>query len=565
MFINWKRAALLVAVMPVSLVAQAEFKAVPGEFIVKFKKSFHSGLKKSLLSKGITLDRAITKSDPLLFVVKTERKNTLKKIEALLNSDDSIEYVEPNFIYELVRPVESFSLEDLINPTSDYKEDPYTPKDPQFSKLWGLNNTGSNAPGGESGVVGADIDAIKAWAIESGSKDVKIAIIDTGIDYNHPDLVDQMWVNEAELNGVGGVDDDGNGYVDDIHGYDFANNDGDPLDGHSHGTHCAGTIGASHNDRGVAGIMKDVNLVAVKFLTDGGSGSTDNAIKAIDYAIKIDVDIMSNSWGGGGYSRALEEAIQRASEAGIVFTAAAGNSSENNDASPHYPSNYQVPNVVSVAATTNADELASFSCFGRSTVHIAAPGHKILSTTKNGQYASYSGTSMATPHVTGALGLLIAQNGRMDHLVLKERLLYTSEPLTGLRGKAITSGRLNAFNLVSNTRPLRNEPDPTKWESYSVDRWESEHPYGQNLDIKKKYQIPGAKYIRVVVKKYELELKFDFLTLYNGEGKVSEVISGEGENFKSWYVEGDTIEVAFTSDQSVSKWGFMIEELEVQY
>ena len=179
------------------------------------------------------------------------------------------------------------------------------------------------------------------------------------------------------------------------------NNDGDPMDGHSHGTHCAGTIGAVHdNEIGVSGVMADVSIVAIKFLTDRGSGTTANAVKAIQYATKLNVDLMSNSWGGGGFSQALYDAIEEASEAGIVFTAAAGISRSNNDQRPHYPSNYQIPNVISVAAHTAQDTLASFSCYGEKTVHVAAPGHKILSTTKKGGYAVYSGTSMATPHVS---------------------------------------------------------------------------------------------------------------------------------------------------------------------
>ena len=248
-------------------------------------------------------------------------------------------------------------------------------------------------------------------------------MIDTGIDYNHEDLKANSWTNEAEANGKPGVDDDNNGLVDDVHGYDFANKDGDPLDGHGHGTHVSGTIGAIHdNGIGVAGVMADVTMVAVKFLSDAGSGTTADAVLAIDYATSLGVDVMSNSWGGGGRSEALFDAIKRANEKGIIFTAAAGNSSSDNDQSPHYPSNYEVDNVISVAAHTNGDGLASFSSYGRRTVHVAAPGHKILSTVANNSYDVYSGTSMATPHVSGVLGLLLSKEGNLTVAEVKERL-----------------------------------------------------------------------------------------------------------------------------------------------
>lgn len=540
--------------------SSAAAKHVPGELIVKLKDGVTKSTFKSFKSMGVELDRTIDLSSGSLFVVKFDETKSIKSIKSALNNDPNVEYAEPNFIYEIVKPQASYSVNSLINSTVEPSS--YTPADPKFGDLWGLSNTGSRS----GSVAGADIDALKAWEITKGDKRVRIAVIDTGIDYRHPDLKDQMWTNTAELNGTPGVDDDGNGYVDDIHGYDFANNDGDPIDGHSHGTHCAGTIGASHNDLGVAGIMADVEFVAIKFLADNGSGSTEAAIKSIDYATKMNVDLMSNSWGGGGRSQALHDAIQRAADKGIVFTAAAGNSSTNNDQRPHYPSNYEVKNVISVAATTAGDGLASFSCYGRRTVHIAAPGHNILSTTKDGGYASYSGTSMATPHVSGAIGLLIAKEGRIDVEQLRERLMATSEPISALRGKTINSGRLNAYNLLTDTRPTRNEPKPGNWETKTLDeKWESEHPYGNNLSISKTFTFPGAKYVRLRVKKVDLEKGYDFLQVSDKNRGVAEKVSGAAEDYVSEYVEGDTMVVTFKSDRSVNKWGFEIDSVDVQY
>jgi thermitase len=533
---------------------------VPGELIVKLKP----GVEKSFLnnkSNGVELDRTIELSSGNLYVVKVNGSE--KSFQQKLNDLPEVEYAEPNFIYSIVKPiVEENVVNNILN--QDIQAN-YTPADEKFGQLWGIHNTGNNAPSGTMGVEGADVDAVRAWEITQGNRALKVAVIDTGIDYRHPDLVDQMWTNEAELNGEEGVDDDGNGYVDDIYGYDFANNDGDPIDGHSHGTHCAGTIGATHNAIGVAGVMRDVQFVAVKFLSDSGSGSTEGAIRAIDYATKMGVDIMSNSWGGGSRSEALKEAIERANEAGIIFTAAAGNSSTNNDSSPHYPSNYEVDNVISVAATTAADELASFSCYGRNTVHIGAPGHKILSTVKDGKYASYSGTSMATPHVSGVIGLLLANEPGLTPLEVRNRVMQTSDPVRALRGKTINGGRINAYNLITNTIPDRSEPSPDKWERVNVEAWESAHPYPVNTNEERTFTASGAKYIRLVVDKHDFENKYDFLEVRDGNGALVEKISGSGEGYASFYAETDSITVKFVSDRSVTKWGFAISHIEAQY
>ncbi|MCO4793364.1 MAG: S8 family serine peptidase [Bacteriovoracaceae bacterium] len=545
--------------------AAANVKTVPGEFIVKLKDS--KSFMKSLKALGVKHLRNVDVAFGNYAVVKSLGNKSSFETLSVLNSNENIEYAEPNFVYSIVKPIEELTLDSMIKPAYPDSEYKYTPNDPKFGQLWGLKNTGDNEPGGSTGVAGADVNAVKAWGLTTGSRDVTIAVIDTGIDYNHPDLKDNMWTNTAELNGTAGVDDDGNGFVDDVYGYDFANNDGDPLDGHSHGTHCAGTIGAVHNNGlGVAGVMKDVRIMGIKFLTDSGSGTTEHAIKAIDYATKMNVDLMSNSWGGGGRSQALEDAIQRAADAGIVFTAAAGNSSTNNDSRPHYPSNYDVKNVVSVAALTAQNDLASFSCYGRSTVHIAAPGHKILSTVKNNDYKVYSGTSMATPHVSGVVGLLIAQEGRMDLESFRERLLATSVPVGALRGKTINGGRIDAYNLLTDSRPARNEPKPGDWVKVQLpSSWESAHPYANNATESKEFSVAGAKFIRLKVKKYEFENNYDYLQVANGSRQTVEKVSGSGVEYTSDYVEGDTMIVTFKSDRSINKWGFVIEEVEVQY
>ncbi len=248
------------------------------------------------------------------------------------------------------------------------------PDDQNAWMLWGLDNTGQTG-----GTSDADIDAPEAWAISTGSSSTVVAVIDSGVDYNHVDLAANIWTNPGEI-ARNGIDDDGNGFVDDVHGYDFYSDDGDPMDDNGHGTHCSGTIaGVGNNGIGVAGVNWSSSIMALKFLSAGGSGYTSDAIRAVNYATmmrttyNVNVRVTSNSWGGGGYSAAMDSAILASGSAGILFVAAAGNDSTNNDVSPHFPSNYDQASILSVAATDHNDALASFSNYGATTVHLGAP------------------------------------------------------------------------------------------------------------------------------------------------------------------------------------------------
>ena len=232
------------------------------------------------------------------------------------------------------------------------------------------------------------------------------------------------------------------------------------MDGNGHGTHCAGTIGAVHNNIGVPGVMANVSLVPVKFLTDEGSGSTEGAIKAIEYAIKVGVNVMSNSWGGGGYSEALKDVIEKAKNAGIVFVAAAGNSSTNNDTSPHYPSSYDVDNVIAVASIDSDGGISDFSCYGKQSVDVAAPGRDIYSTWPGGGYKSISGTSMATPHVSGVMGLYLSMYNFDSFVELKKKLMETAVYSSAYKNKILSQGRVDAFNFLTNTKPARPVSPP---------------------------------------------------------------------------------------------------------
>lgn len=330
------------------------------------------------------------------------------------------------------------------------------PNDPSYSQLWGLNSSTDH-----------DIDAPEAWNTTTGSASIVVGIIDTGVDYTHPDLAANIWTNPGEIAG-NGIDDDRNGFVDDVHGYDFANNDGNPIDDNSHGTHVAGTIGAvGNNGVGVVGVNWTTSIMALKFLDSSGSGSTEDAIRAINYATMmknsygINVRVTNNSWGGGGYSQTLYNAIAASGNAGMLFIAAAGNAGTNNDSSPEYPASFNLDCIISVAATNSTDTLASWSCYGATSVDLAAPGVGIRSTIPNNQYASYDGTSMATPHVTGVVALAWAAAPSATAAQVRSAILSGVDRISTLSGKVATGGRLNAkatLDLLGGSTPPSGAP-----------------------------------------------------------------------------------------------------------
>jgi subtilisin family serine protease len=325
------------------------------------------------------------------------------------------------------------------------------PNDPSLSQLWGLNNFGQAVKGG-TGTADADIDAPEAWVTTTGSHSVVVAVIDTGVDWHHPDLAANIWTNPGEsCPGCedDGIDNDANGYVDDVHGWDFVNNDNDPSDDHGHGTHVAGTIGAvGDNGTGVVGVNWDVQIMPLKFIGANGEGTADDAVRAILYATRMGAVVSNNSWGGEDFSQALEDSIADADAHDSLFVAAAGNSFKDNDANPDYPSGFDLPNVVSVAATDQNDARAWFSNYGRRSVDLGAPGTSIYSTWPGGSYAYLDGTSMAAPHVTGVAALAEAGFPSASAVGLKSLLLRTVDPNATLASRTATGGRLNAANAV---------------------------------------------------------------------------------------------------------------------
>jgi len=335
--------------------------------------------------------------------------------------------------------------------------------DPLSSALWGIHNVNTGGSGASS-----------SWNRTTGSRNMVVAIVDTGIDYNHEDLAANMWTNPDEIPN-NNIDDDGNGYIDDIHGINSiqpktSRSAGDPYDDHGHGTHCAGTIGGiGNNGKGVAGVNWNVSIVATKFLPANGYGNIYDAIESLEYIEKLKKDkgvnivVANNSWGGGGYFQALEDAIRRLNTQGIVFAAAAGNSNVNNDSSASYPANYNVPNVISVAAHDINGNRASFSNYGVNSVDISAPGVNIQSTVPGNRYDVMSGTSMATPHVSGAIALLAALRSDYNSQQLISRILSSASYFSSLSGVVAGGRALNVYtatDLPPNLAPII-APGPT--------------------------------------------------------------------------------------------------------
>ena len=335
------------------------------------------------------------------------------------------------------------SLDDVVLPTA-------LPNDPSFSSEWSLKNTGQTG-----GTPGVDINAERAWDLSTGSRNVVVAVIDSGIDLTHPDLAPNLWTNPGEIAG-NGIDDDKNGFVDDVHGWDFIDNDAVPQDGYGHGTHVAGIIGAVGNDGfGVTGVNWQVSLMVLRIQNDSGVGSTNALLGALQYATMmrrdfgVNVVVTNNSWEVGGYSATLEGLVRDQAAAGITFVAAAGNHGTDNDVTARYPSNFDLPNVISVASLTPTGTLAGSSDYGATTVDIAAPGTLVVSTWKGGGHVALSGTSMAAPQVSGVVALLAAAKPGITVAEVRAAILGTAAPLPALSGKVATGGRLDAFAALA--------------------------------------------------------------------------------------------------------------------
>jgi len=394
---------------------------VADEIIVKYREGVDESSKDLARFRVAGKRKKLFRSIRGLEVTKLPANVSVQEAIDLYQQDPNVLYAEPNYILRLT------AKPDLSA----------TPNDPSFGSLYGL--TKINAP--------------SAWNVTTGSNNVVVAILDTGFDYNHVDLSANIYNNPGECT-ADGVDNDGNGYIDDCHGINVAYGNSDPMDDNEHGTHVAGTIGAvGNNGVGVVGVNWNVKMISCKFFDANGEGTTEGAIECLDYVktLKdrgVNIVATSNSWGGGDNSQALYDAIDAQRQSGILFITAAGNGNafgvgQNNDNAPFYPCTYFLPNIICVAATTSTDAKASFSNFGKHTVHVGAPGNNILSTLPGNTYGSLSGTSMATPHVSGLAALLKAQDPNRDWRTIKNLILAGGDTVSSM-ANTITGKRINA-------------------------------------------------------------------------------------------------------------------------
>ena len=366
-----------------------------------------------------------------LQVVAVPPTSSPSDLIATYRQSSLVEYAEPDYQVQALQAPDDFRYQD--------------------GSLWAMHNTGIYG-----GRPGADIHAQDAWDLQNSAGNIVVAVIDTGVRYTHEDLAANIWVNPGENPG-NGIDDDGDGFVDDVHGINAINNTGDPMDDHGHGTHVSGTIGAvGNNSVGVVGVAWKVQIMACKFLDSSGNGFISDAVKCIDYARSKGAKVINSSWGSTSFSsQALRDAIDSARQAGIIWVAAAGNSAEDNGVNPIYPASYGLDNIISVAATTRADDLAFFSNYGATTVDLGAPGAAIFScwNGSDSDYRYFDGTSMAAPHVTGACALLLAHYPNENYQQIKNRILSSVDPLPSLAGKCRTGGRLNLARALGGGAP----------------------------------------------------------------------------------------------------------------
>lgn len=528
--------------------------SVKNEFLFEGKKSI---VEAYFTGMGLKVEIIPIREESSIY--QARHGSEVKYEQIVSDLKGQLDVIEPNLIYE---------------PSFENQRRKW-PKDKYFFNQWYLNNVGQSAPFGLPGQRGADLDAMKLISEGiRGSKEVVVAIIDTGIDYTHPELKDNMWLNKAEVDGIDGIDDDKNGFVDDKYGFDFFSQDktklwygkagdADPKDENGHGTHCAGVVGAKgDNDIGIVGLNQNVRLMAIKiFGSDGGATSADTQ-RGIYYAIDRKVDLMSNSWGGSKSSELTQKAIEEADKKGIVFVAAAGNENTNNDVEARFPSAYRyrtdptkrISNIISVGASDNQDNAASFSNYGYETVDVFAPGVLIMSTyptdlTKEGKppYMVMSGTSMATPLVSGVVALMMAANPELKGQPEKIRqiLVDSSDSSPNLVGKSVSNGRVNAYKAV---KFLKDK-------NLTLSEWETKPnvingrgPYQELVDIRHKIEHKGAKAISAHFDFIQITEPYDSVYIYDKNMKyITSMEKTESVDVWSPIVPGDTMYVRFVN------------------
>lgn len=420
-------------------------RVVAGEAIVKFRKPGPLELRGSSqdieerILERFDFGRRALEGQSELARVKIPLGLSMKQGLEWLRSQPGVEYAGPNHVFDLDEPVDE--KRDSKSPSEDA---PGVPNDLD-RRLWALENSGQT-----KGTPGVDIEAREAWKTTVGDRKRGpiVAVIDSGVDITHPDLIDNLWTNAGEIPDDG-IDNDGNGVIDDVHGYNAYDDNNILTDAKTHGTHVAGTVGATGNNGfGITGVAQQARIMPIKIFGDVGHTNEATVLRALAYADRMGARITTNSWGGVS-TPAIEEAY-RTSPA--LHIASAGNSGKNNDLEPHFPGSYRLPNMIAVAATDHNDHLGSYSCYGRETVHLGAPGEDIYSTLPRDRYRSFSGTSMACPHVGGVASLVLTAYPNLTNAQVKDRLLFGTVPNPELEGKTVSGGRLNARLALEDDR-----------------------------------------------------------------------------------------------------------------
>jgi len=529
---------------------------VHGEIIVRYHKEVAEDAEEGVLNRH-KLSRI--RRHPALRVDHLAIDDTTDVMDkiAQLEQDPDVLYAEPNYLYYPC---------DLPNDWS--------------YRSWGVHNDGSY------GVADADIDAREAWNITTGSRDVVVAVIDTGVDWDHPDLNGNLWVNEAEQNGTAGVDDDHNGYVDDMIGWDVVDNDNNPNDSDGHGTHVSGIVGAvGDNGTGIVGVNWRVSLMGLRYLGPYG-GSTSDAVEAIEYAVDNGADVINASWGSTGYSYSIRDAISYANDHDVLFVAASGNEGRNSNSQGFYPASYNLPNIVSVASTTYNDRLASSSNYGSASVDLGAPGEPIYSTYPDDSYAWLSGTSMASPAVAGAAALALSVNSSVGAQEMKELLMSTTDPLNALQGLTVSGGRLNVNALVQavggggqedppeedpeeepeedpEEDPEEPEEEPEEDPGNGTDSWtyvpwavSTDHPYTNDFSGYAVIDQAGASELMLHFSWLETEQGYDYVYLADNGGNVYQSYTGANGQFVTDPIAASTVNLWLITDYSVTGHGF---------
>lgn len=418
------------------MASHPDAKTLPDRVLVRFDQKINESSKAALRAsaKGLLMRRYTIVPG-------------LELIDSPLGADKAIEILKKNPHVISVEPDEVAHIA-------------VVPNDPLFGDLWGMSQAND-----------VDINAPEAWDIFTGDPNFLIADFDTGINYDHPDLAANVWTNPGEIPG-NGIDDDGNGYIDDVHGYDFVNNDGDPMDDHSHGSHTAGTIGArGNNATGVTGVNWQCKIISIKTFDQFGSGADADIIAGMQYLAQSGARVSNHSWGGSGTHDgsdwpAFYAACKALGDAGHLMVCAAGNNGINNDGpSCNIPASYNLPNIISVAAVDSTGAKASFSAYGPTTCDLAAPGVNVESTVLGTGYAFFNGTSMATPHVTGGAALLWAYHPGLDRTEVKSRILGSTKPLASMAGRCVTGGMLDLAALIVNAAPIASANATTSIEA----------------------------------------------------------------------------------------------------